>query len=244
MLVLKSLDLVRKWQEYMQILLLGKQDGMMVSTSIGNTNWYVRFGYSNITQVTLACFKRSRLHAVEHIRAPPKWPTFCKRYFHMDLLQWILLYIIQKSKCTLNNTNSRLSKSNNEPKISDGYQHLINHDDVINWKQFPRYWPFVREIHLPPLNFLYKGQWPWTLMFSLICAWIYSWVNNREAGHLMRHRAHYDVIVMRYGLHSLSETSCITLSDIHEQTVSIFHRMRYIYLQRYAKLAKVIALLL
>ena len=34
------------------------------------------------------------------------------------------------------------------------------------------------------------------LMFSLICAWINDWVNNREAGDLRRHRAHYYVTVM------------------------------------------------
>ena len=39
-------------------------------------------------------------------------------------------------------------------------------------------------------------NWRGVLMFSLICAWINSWVNNREAGDLRRHRAHYDVIVM------------------------------------------------
>ena len=33
-------------------------------------------------------------------------------------------------------------------------------------------------------------------MFSLIYAWINGWVNNREAGDLRRHRAHYDVIVI------------------------------------------------
>ena len=33
-------------------------------------------------------------------------------------------------------------------------------------------------------------------MFSLICVWIYGWVNNREAGDLIRYRAHYDVTVM------------------------------------------------
>ena len=42
----------------------------------------------------------------------------------------------------------------------------------------------------------HKGQWRGALMFSLICAWIKRWVNNREAGDLRRHRAHYDVIVM------------------------------------------------
>ena len=32
--------------------------------------------------------------------------------------------------------------------------------------------------------------------FSLICAVITDWVNNRVAGDLRRHRAHYDVTVM------------------------------------------------
>ena len=35
-----------------------------------------------------------------------------------------------------------------------------------------------------------------SLMFSFICVWINSWVNNREAGDLRRFRAHYDVIIM------------------------------------------------
>ena len=42
----------------------------------------------------------------------------------------------------------------------------------------------------------HKGQWCGALMFSLICVWINGWINNREAGDLRRHRAHYDVIVM------------------------------------------------
>ena len=72
----------------------------------------------------------------------------------------------------------------------------VIHDDVIKWKHFPRYWPLVRGIHRSPVNSPHKGQWRRALMFSLICAWINSWVNNREAGDLRRHRAHYDVIVM------------------------------------------------
>ena len=46
------------------------------------------------------------------------------------------------------------------------------------------------------VNSPHKGQWRGTLMFSLICARINCWVNNREAGDFRRHRAHYDVIVM------------------------------------------------
>ena len=68
--------------------------------------------------------------------------------------------------------------------------------DVIKWKHFPRYCPFVREIHRSPVNSPHKGQWREVLVFSLICAWINAWVNNREAGDLRRHRNHYDVTVM------------------------------------------------
>ena len=70
------------------------------------------------------------------------------------------------------------------------------HDDVIKWKHFPRYWPFVRGIHRSPVNSPHKGQWRVALMFSLIWAWINGWVNNGEASNLRRHRTHYDVNVM------------------------------------------------
>ena len=33
--------------------------------------------------------------------------------------------------------------------------------------------------------------------FSLICAWIFRWVNTRETGDLRRYRSQYDVIVMQ-----------------------------------------------
>ena len=71
-----------------------------------------------------------------------------------------------------------------------------SHDDVIKWKHFPRYWPFVRGIHRSPVNSPHKGQWRGALMFSMICVWINGWVNISEAGDLRCHRAHYDVIVM------------------------------------------------
>ena len=73
---------------------------------------------------------------------------------------------------------------------------VCQHDDVIKWKHFPRYWPFVRGIHRSPVNSPHKGQWGGALMFSLICVWINDWVNNSEAGDLRRYCAHYDVIVM------------------------------------------------
>ena len=67
-----------------------------------------------------------------------------------------------------------------------------SHDDVIKWKHFPHNWPFVRGIHLSPVNSPHKGHWHGALMFSLIC------VLNKQSKHrwFSRHRAHYDVIVM------------------------------------------------
>ena len=86
--------------------------------------------------------------------------------------------------------------------MSSGYCPLIQvvngtstYNDVIKWKHFPRYWPFVRAIHRSPVNSHHKGQWRGALVVSFICAWINGWVNNRETGDLRRHRTHYDITV-------------------------------------------------
>ena len=47
---------------------------------------------------------------------------------------------------------------------------VVFHDDIINWKLFPCYWPFVWGIHRSPVNSPHRGQWCGALMFSLICA--------------------------------------------------------------------------
>ena len=88
------------------------------------------------------------------------------------------------------------------------------HDDVIKWKHFPCYWPFVREIHRSPVNFPHKGQWRGALMFTLICARMNGWVNNREADDLRRYRVHYDVIVM---------IQCIITHNMWNSQVSLQH---------------------
>ena len=76
------------------------------------------------------------------------------------------------------------------------YPILYSYDDVIKWKPFPRYWPFVQGIHRSPVNSRHKCQWRGALVFSLICAWINGRVNNRETDDLRSHRAHYGVMVM------------------------------------------------
>ena len=51
------------------------------------------------------------------------------------------------------------------------------HDDVIKWKHFPCYLPFVRVTTDHPLTKAVTR----TLMFSLMGAWTNGWANNRNA---------------------------------------------------------------
>ena len=83
---------------------------------------------------------------------------------------------------------------------------LAEHDDVIKWKHFPRYWPFVRGIHWSLVIFPHNGQWRRVLMFSLICAWTNAWVNNRDAGDLRPYCPHFYVFVMSNVLYLLHTT--------------------------------------
>ena len=41
---------------------------------------------------------------------------------------------------------------------------VIVYNGVIKWKQIPRYWPCVREIHRLPVNSPHRGQWRGALM--------------------------------------------------------------------------------
>ena len=121
-------------------------------------------------------------------------------------------------------------------KLWNVSQFIFKHDDVIKWKHFPRYWPFVRGIHRSPVNSPIKGQWHGALMFFLICVWINGWVNNGETGDLRHHRAHYDVRLMICNNleknpwnkisndNSFFKSSCILLGFVRIRTLPGFIR--------------------
>ena len=122
--------------------------------------------------------------------------------------------------------------------VSNGFMWLnhINpletrHDDVIKWKLFPRYWPFVRGIRRLPVNSPHKGQWRGALKFSLISAWKNGWVNNRDVGDLRHYRAHYDVTVMEVNLKDIGRIGRYLSTTKHSKTwtVCIFLGM-YLYI--------------
>ena len=49
-----------------------------------------------------------------------------------------------------------------------------------------------------PVSGEFPSQKPVTRSFDVFFDLLLEWVNNREAGDLRRHRAHYDVIVMTF----------------------------------------------
>ena len=59
----------------------------------------------------------------------------------------------------------------NRKDHAHGFMKWKYHDDVIKWKHFPRFWPFVRGIHQSPVDSPNKGQWQKAFIFSLICTW-------------------------------------------------------------------------
>ena len=83
----------------------------------------------------------------------------------------------------------------NKDEILPSSWHTV-HDGVTKCKHFLRCWSFVRGTHRSPVGSPHKGQWRGALTFSVICAWMNDLVNNREAGDLRCHRAHYGVTTM------------------------------------------------
>ena len=96
-----------------------------------------------------------------------------------------------------------------------------------NGNIFLCYWPFVRGIHRSPLNSPHKGQCRGALVFSLICAQIYSWVNNREAGDLRGHSLHYDVIVMRCEVHFIFIAGALLDCVVYPERTHTLHDLRH-----------------
>ena len=97
------------------------------------------------------------------------------------LLESFLLRIILTDKTYL--------KFNVMPAQTCNYLSIISHHFCGDKSLYPlwRYQmetfsallAFVRGIHRSSVNSLHKGQWRGALVFSLICAWINGWVNNR-----------------------------------------------------------------
>ena len=73
-----------------------------------------------------------------HIR-----PQFCTCHDSLPVLIWCVLIWWLRSSL----------KASDFSQYFNLWAHKTFHDDVIEWKHFPRYWPFVRGIHRSPVEF-------------------------------------------------------------------------------------------
>ena len=152
--------------------------------------------YSDVISVP-QCFKSSAnpLYAQELARdnskenkAPQNWPFilgihFCGRWMELGNLSRALTTSLTWHKCHYRQTKSIECRSHRSFDICNNIATLMAKQCKVSF-------------HWSPVNSPHKDQWRGALMFSLICVWINSWVNNREAGDLRLYRAHYDVTVM------------------------------------------------
>ena len=81
-------------------------------------------------------------------------------------------------------------------------------DDVMTWKRFRRYWPFVRGIHRSPVDSPHKG--PVNVFAQAKC-----WTNSGVAVDVMHHDAHITSLwCISYG-----QRKCIPKLSIMEETL-------------------------
>ena len=121
-----------------------------------------------------------------------------KQVFHTITNNWFCKFIIVSSyfgnfvELSCNATLKIMSYTRHEVALFGGGQMSCetNHDAVIKWKHFQRYWPCMREIVRPPVEFPEASD-PEHVFFDLC-------LNKRLSKHsdLRRHHGHYVVTVI------------------------------------------------
>ena len=122
----------------------------------------------------------------------------------------------------------------------------LHHDDIMEWKHFPRYWPFVREIHRSPVNSPHRCRWREALMYSLVRTWAGGWIHTRDGSDSRRHRVHYDVTVVMMRLSTALVLCAVNLLQRSHRGVphGLPIRVMYVVPLWDARVNKVLAFLL
>ena len=120
----------------------------------------------------------------------------CVNIVNTQYIKWFYRALICYGSIIVKDFSARkVTQKDSLTSMVPNHGKVWTHDDVIKWKHSVL-------LGICAGNSSVTGEFPTqrpvtrNLVFSLICAWINAWVNNREAGDLRRHCAHYDVIVM------------------------------------------------
>ena len=95
------------------------------------------------------------------VNSPHKWPVTRKMFPFDDVIMRCSGFVLILCNAFYRNQRSEVVSMRN---VSVEYGIYFQHDDVIKWKHFPRYWPFGRRSHRSPVNSPHKGQWRGALM--------------------------------------------------------------------------------
>ena len=94
----------------------------------------------------------------------------------LDCLRFHILFkLTTKDTSKLSIVFELIHVSKIGPRWSGGWGAWWRHQ----MKHFPRYWPFVRGIHRPPVNSPHKGQWRGALMhiYRINDFWLWLWLD-------------------------------------------------------------------
>ena len=83
------------------------------------------------------------------------------------------------------------------------------HDDVIKWRHFPRYWPFVWGIHWSPVNSPHKDQWRGAFFDLRLNKQLSKQWRPRWYGTLSRSFSHHCNDILLFCLLRCRYTTCI-----------------------------------
>ena len=125
----------------------------------------------------------------------PKWVNINTKYIFGITLQWQCRSVVRSAINWTIYVSLGLSACGNTCVFKCPKTDL--HDDVIKWKHFPRYWPFVWGIHRSLVN---PPQRPVTRSFDVFFDLRLDKRQSKQSRGC--HRAHYDVTVMIYKRHS------------------------------------------
>ena len=100
---------------------------------------------SNTTRSVICIYKSQRAHTKQY----PKYTLISKPSYLDSVFKFFCQLFV--SYCYKEVTKV-LQLYNDFHAGSLGTDDNCIHDDVIKWKHFPRYWPFVRGIHWSPVN--------------------------------------------------------------------------------------------
>ena len=114
------------------------------------------------------------------------WPV-CSAYWSFPILKQLL-----HTKHVMHNSNMKCITRTipSTTKLCIHFTEYV-HDDVIKWKHFPCYWPFVRWIHRSLVNSLHKGQWRRHVMLT---TWAKENNGQQNQAHiLLKRNVHADI---------------------------------------------------